>query len=230
MTPQPACCLASGALSTAVVVVGVAAVAVVWRVIATGRATVWTGFASVMAILGGAALLTRRVLLSSRVAPALAVAVGVGAGVALYAGTRAFVWVVSRWPAFTKHVEALYDQRKGVSLGAALLVSAVLVGPGEELFWRGLVQTRLGELTTSLTGAVLAWLLYVGANAASASLPIVAGAVVSGAVWGALAFWSGGVLAPMACHAVWTGLMVALPPMEGAALGGAGSRRAGRAS
>jgi membrane protease YdiL (CAAX protease family) len=46
----------------------------------------------------------------------------------------------------------------------------------------------------------------------SRSLPIVAGALVGGALWGALAWWSGGVLAPLASHILWTGLMLARPP------------------
>jgi membrane protease YdiL (CAAX protease family) len=52
----------------------------------------------------------------------------------------------------------------------------------------------------------------VVANVPSRSLPIVAGALVGGAVWGALAWWSGGVLAPLASHILWTGLMLARPP------------------
>src|SRR5439155_510402 len=33
-----------------------------------------------------------------------------------------------------------------------------------------------------------------------------------GGAWGLLALWTGGVLASLLCHAVWTGLMVGLPP------------------
>ena len=56
--------------------------------------------------------------------------------------------------------------------------------------------------------AVVAWAGYVVANLPSRSLPIVAGAVVGGALWAALAWWSGGVLAPLASHILWTGLML----------------------
>ncbi len=53
---------------------------------------------------------------------------------------------------------------------------------------------------------------YVGVNVASRSLPIVAAAIVGGAVWAGLAWWTGGVLASLASHILWTGLMLALPP------------------
>jgi hypothetical protein len=62
---------------------------------------------------------------------------------------------------------------------------------------------------------VWTWLAYVGVNSASASLPIVAGAIVGGALWAGLAVWSGGMLASLASHMLWTGLMLALPPGAG---------------
>jgi len=34
-------------------------------------------------------------------------------------------------------------------------------------------------------------------------------------VWGALAWWSGGLAAPLASHILWTGLMLVLPPKVG---------------
>jgi membrane protease YdiL (CAAX protease family) len=89
------------------------------------------------------------------------------------------------------------------------------MGPAEELFWRGLVQGRLDEVTTTAAAAIGAWIVYLGVNSASRSLPIVAGAVVGGAVWASLAWWSGGVLASLASHILWTGMMLALPPGVG---------------
>ena len=37
-------------------------------------------------------------------------------------------------------------------------------------------------------------------------------AVVAGFLWGVLGWWSAGVVAPLASHILWTGLMLALPP------------------
>jgi membrane protease YdiL (CAAX protease family) len=85
--------------------------------------------------------------------------------------------------------------------------------PGEELFFRGLTQRTLAETSLGAGGAALvALVLYVLGNLPSRSLPIVAGAIVGGAVWGALAWWSGAVLAPLASHVAWTGLMLVVPP------------------
>jgi membrane protease YdiL (CAAX protease family) len=196
----------------ALCVAGGVAEATAWTLVARGRVGVWGSLAVVLAAAGVAALGTGKVALSPRIAPPLAAGAGVGAGLVLFASTRIFVAVVAPvWPAFRRHVAAIYGRRGGWSVGATLL-AALVVEVGEELFWRGLVQGRLSTAQGRLLGASFAWMAYVGANVPSLSLPIVAGALVGGAVWGALTLWTGGILACLLCHAVWTELMIALPP------------------
>jgi hypothetical protein len=97
-----------------------------------------------------------------------------------------------------------------------LALSLLVTVPAEELFWRGLAAPALGGTSLGLAGgATVAWGLYVLSNAPSRSLAIVAGAVVGGAVWAWLGWWSGGVLAPLASHILWTGPMLAFPPGAG---------------
>ena len=67
------------------------------------------------------------------------------------------------------------------------MLSLLLAVPGEELFWRGITyRVGVDTLTTAGIAAVATCLLYVVANLPSRSLPIIAGAVVGGALWGAL--------------------------------------------
>lgn len=106
----------------------------------------------------------------------------------------------------------MYARQAGLPLWAALVLSLAVMVVGEELFWRGLFQLRLGRgLDSHLAGAVLSWLAFVAANLPSANLAIVAGAVVGGAVWTGLAWWSHGFLASMTSHVMWTGLMLSAP-------------------
>lgn len=196
----------------ALMAAGALGVLLAWRLVVAGRVTVWAAMGTVTGAAGLASLATGRVSLSPEFGWAWAALAGVGAGVVLYLGTLAFVLVVRRWPFFDRHVEEIYDQRRGLSIPAALGLAALVVAPGEELFWRGLFQWRLASALGWPAGAALTWAAYILANAASESLPILAGAVVSGAVWGALALWTHGVLASMVCHTVWTGLMLLFPP------------------
>lgn len=192
-------------------VAGGVAVIVAWRVVATGR-SIWPVMGTTLGILGLLSVATGDVPLSPAVDVWIASAVGLGAGLALYLATVAFVVVVRRWPMFDRHVQEIYDQRKGLSLGLALLLAAGVAAPGEELFWRGFFQANAAEPLGWVGAAALTWAAYLLANLASWNLPIVAGAVVGGAVWGALALWTHGVLASLLCHVVWTGLMLGVPP------------------
>src|SRR3712207_6717984 len=122
--------------------------------------------AASMALVGLLSVVLGKVSLATRVDAGKAALLGLAAGVALWGATRAFVEVVSRWPPFARHVEEIYDQRKGLSLGAALVLATIVVAPGEEAFWRGLVQSRIAEEGSRLAGAAVAWAGYVAANAA----------------------------------------------------------------
>jgi membrane protease YdiL (CAAX protease family) len=167
-----------------------------------------------MGPLGSLALLTGEVRAAESPPAFVAAVLGAGAGVALYLATAAFVSVARRWKTLTRHAAALYGMRGRLPLGAALILAAGVSGVGEELLWRGVVQTVTIRGLGELPGAAAAWAAYVAVNAFSGSVPIVLGAVVGGGVWTALALWTGGVAASAACHAVWTALMVAFPPVS----------------
>ncbi len=198
-----------------VMVLGALAEAIGWRMVATGRAMAWRLMPAIFVVMGLAAVLVRRPELVTRVGDASAIGLGVASGLLLYAATRAFVAVASRWQPFRRHVVATYREAAEVSIGEALLLSLILMVPAEELFWRGLVQARLDQSLAAAAAGVCSWFAYVGVNLASASLPIVAGAVVGGALWVGLAVWSGGMLASLISHMLWTGLMLAFPPGAG---------------
>ena len=193
-------------------VAGALGVAVAWRLVSARRISIWPVMTAVVGVAAALSLLTGEVKLSANVRPVLAAAAGLGAGAGLYLATAAFLLVARRVPVFERGVREIYDQRRGLTLATAIVLAAVIVGPCEEIFWRGLFQWRLSNAAGAGGGAALTLIAYAAANAASASLPIALGAIVSGAVWGGLAWWTGGVMAGVLCHMLWTGLMVAFPP------------------
>lgn len=193
-------------------VLGFAAQATAWWFVASRRQNVWRVMTPVLAAMGLAALLVHSPAWTPRVDAAAAMGVGIATGLALYAGTRIFVAVVRPWETFRRNSIAVYAQQEGLPLPTALALSLVLSVPGEEFFWRGLVQPELADaLDASALGALIAWAAYVAANLPSRNLAIVAGAVVGGAVWSGLGWWSGGPLAPLVSHVAWTALMISFP-------------------
>jgi membrane protease YdiL (CAAX protease family) len=199
--------------SVALAVVGPLLHAWSWWLIRTRRASIWLASGVTLGGLGLVAAIVGPASAARRFGAPVAVGVGAVAGVVLWAATLSFVALVAaRVPPLARHTSALYGERRGRSLAAALAVPLLVSAPGEELLWRGVV---LGVLTRALdapVAAVMTWAAFVAANVVSGSLPIILGAVVGGAVWTWLAWWTGGVVASIACHVVWTGLMIAIPP------------------
>jgi membrane protease YdiL (CAAX protease family) len=182
-----------------------------WAVSRTGI-SIWVAMGIALPALGIAAVVVREPSLSPAVSGGVAVAVGATAGVALYLATRLFVAAIRPWRTFQRHSVEVYARQAGLPLVAAIVLAAAVMAPGEELFWRGLFQAKLSVVLDGRTaGAAIAWAVFCVANLPSRNLAIIAGAVVGGGVWSALSWWTGGALASIVCHALWTGLMLGFP-------------------
>jgi membrane protease YdiL (CAAX protease family) len=200
-------------MRTAVVVAGILAQTVAWRLVASGRTRFWPTTAATWAVVGLAAVLAGDQRCCAEVPFATALVVGLGWGVVLYAATRLVVEVGARVaPLVAAVVDDVYTREREVPAGVLWAVTLLIVVPAEELFWRGLALPELRRALGSIGGALVAWIAAVGVSASWASLPFLAAAFVSGAVWTALGAWSGGVVAPFASHVVWTAAMIAWRP------------------
>jgi membrane protease YdiL (CAAX protease family) len=191
-------------------VAGAVAIAAAWWWVASGRSTVLRVLPVVLFVLGVGTIAVVGSDLS--LGSAASLAGGVGSGLALYGATLTFVAVASRWEPFRRHVAQAYAEAEAEPLVLRLLLALAISVPGEELFLRGLVQPRLAVSMAPWAAAAITVAVEVATNLPSRRLPIVAAALVGGAVWSGLAWWSGGVLAPIASHMVWTGLMLVRPP------------------
>jgi membrane protease YdiL (CAAX protease family) len=202
-------------MTTAVIAIGSVAQLVAWWLVSSRGRSLWTTLGPVLAVVGVLALLVGRPALAGDEPVWLVCAIGLIVGVSLFVATRVFVAIVApRWSTFDRQARTLYRAGdEGVPAHAVLAAGAIAAG--EELFWRGLTQEELKvRFGAAAAAAVVAWLGYVVVNLPSRNLAIAAGAIVGGAAWGALAWWSAGVLASIVCHATWTALMLARPPVS----------------
>lgn len=195
-----------------VAVAGIVGQMIAWTVVRRERWPFWPATVVTFAALGVASVLVGDIACCADGGAGLAIGVGLASGVLLYAATRAVVAVATLHPRLKEAVTGIYARSTETSRAAELAISLLVAVPGEELFWRGLVLPVLTDATGVATGAVLAWLAGAAVIAVWLSLPLLAGAIVGGALWTGLAVWSGGVLAPFASHLVWTGLMLLWPP------------------
>lgn len=181
------------------VVVGLAVAAVAWGALfGLGRAAFWTRAVAAGSAIGLYALVAQRSVLGELLRVTIAdVAIGVAAAVVLYGVFWGGDRMLRRWlPASAAQVDALYQVRS-VPHSERLPIPAVLllIGPCEELFWRGLVQARAG-FAIALAG-------YAAVHLWERKAVLVLAAVVGGAFWGALFAWRGTLVAPIVSHALW---------------------------
>lgn len=115
------------------------------------------------------------------------VLLGLGIAVALWGvfwlGDKVSSWMFD----FARpQVDSIYGMKEGESpwLLAALLL--LLIGPAEEIFWRGYVQRTLSKRWNPNAGFVVATLIYALVHAGSCNFMLVMAALVVGAAWGAL--------------------------------------------
>lgn len=188
--------------------IGIIAQATAQWFLARRGSSQWTTMAVLFAMLIPLTLLTGVIPLYATTAD---IALGCVAGVVLYAVTQLFLRTVRHWHAFVADVDNLYSQRGDLPLGLGIVVGALVAG-GEELFWRGLVIAVLTPTLGSTTAALISLMLFIGVDAASSSRPVIIGAAVGGLAWTWLAVWSGGgLVAAIACHMIWTVMMISFP-------------------
>lgn len=130
---------------------------------------------------------------------------GVGIAVALWgifwAGDKVSSWLFD----FARpQVDLIYGMKEGESLWLLSLLMLVLIGPAEEIFWRGYVQRTLSARWSPDAGFAVTTLVYALVHAASCNFMLVMAAAVAGVVWGGLyRLFPRRLGAIIVSHAVW---------------------------
>lgn len=180
-----------------VVLIGLVLAAVAWALLfALGRDGFWTRAAVAGAAIGIYALVALRSSLAELFAVTLAdVAIGVVGAAVLWAVFWIGDRIVTRlFPRLSSEVDDLYAVRGETKASRMPLVLAV-IGPAEEIFWRGLIQSR--------AGIVVALVAYALVHIWERKPILLLAAVVGGAFWGAIFAWTGTLVAPILSHLLW---------------------------
>jgi hypothetical protein len=129
---------------------------------------------------------------------------GVGSAALLYG----VFWVGDKvsaaiLPFASDQVGGIYDLRDEASLVRIGLLLALVVAPGEELYWRGLVQSAFVRQWGPLAGVLAAVAVYAGVHLVAGNLMIVVAAAVGGAAWAALYAWQRRLWPVIISHVLW---------------------------
>jgi uncharacterized protein len=179
------------------------------------RRAFWDRMTATGLALGGLALSTepelRRTSIRGR-----DVAAGLASAAGLYAVFLAGDRVVRRLlPGGGREIGDIYALQGLRPRGELAARLALVIGPAEELFWRGFVNRRLGRRLGSWPGAALGSVAYGGAHVATGNFTLFGAAGVAGAYWSALAAAGMPMGALMVSHAAFDVWMFLVAPTSG---------------
>lgn len=144
----------------------------------------WIAMASGVLVLAMLAVVIRGKALYAGPADAADVAIGV----ASFGGLYAAFWIGDKLirfvrPASGGEISAIYELRSQAPLALIAVLLVFIVGPGEELYWRGLVNWALSQQVGEGTAVLLGTALYGAVHLVTQNPSIILAAVVAGFVW-----------------------------------------------
>ena len=100
-------------------------------------------------------------------------------------------------------IRDVYEIRTGASLWKVVSLMVIVIGPGEELLWRGYFQKQYSRRYGSVAGFAISLGLYTLIHAGSRNAMLVLSAIVAGSFWGWLYRWRGSLVLNIVSHVTW---------------------------
>lgn len=110
-------------------------------------------------------------------------------------------------------VEMVYASKTQAPLWVIALLLLVIIGPCEEIFWRGFLQRRISLRWGRLWGLGGATLVYTLVHAWSGNPVLILAAGVAGLFWGILYLLTDSVIPSLISHALWDFTVFILFPL-----------------
>ena len=131
----------------------------------------------------------------------LGVLIAVGLWLVFWTGDKVSAWLFD----FARpQVDAIYGMKSGWSPWVLSVLMLLLIGPAEEIFWRGYVQRTLSLRWGANAGFAVSTFCYALVHAGSCNFMLLMSALVAGVVWGGLyRFFPERFAAIILSHALW---------------------------
>jgi membrane protease YdiL (CAAX protease family) len=176
------------------------------------RERFWQRMTATGAALGTMALIAEPSLRRTRIRPR-DVALGLASAAGLYGVFRVGDRMARRiMPRGAEEIDDVYALRSLRPQNEIAVRLALVIGPAEELFWRGLVLRRLQHRLGRWRGAAAAAAAYGGAHVVTRNATLVGAAATAGAYWSALAAAGMPMSALVVSHVAWDVWIFLLQP------------------
>jgi membrane protease YdiL (CAAX protease family) len=111
-------------------------------------------------------------------------------------------------------VDSIYAMKDGSSASLIAVALLLLIGPAEEIFWRGYVQRTLAQRWGANIGFVVATAIYTLVHIGSLNFMLIMSAMVCGIAWGLLyRLMPNRFTAIMLSHSLWDVAVFVLFPI-----------------
>ena len=176
---------------------------------------IWLAIGVTSAVLGTVVFVLDRRAAGKLLRPSpVLILLGVAAGGLMALATRLAYPVVShRFPFIVADTARLYASFRGPSSFIAIAALAPII-LGEELVWRGVVQTSLVQRLGRAGGVALAAVTYGLAHVPFGSPVLVGVAILCGFAWGSLRAMARSLVPPLVAHLVWDVLVLLWLPLD----------------
>jgi membrane protease YdiL (CAAX protease family) len=114
-----------------------------------------------------------------------------------------------------KEITGIYKLKGAGSLTRISLFLFFIIGPGEELFWRGIVQRNLSINRGSKQGIFITTFLYTIIHIGSRNPVLVLASLLCGFFWGYLYLRKASILSNIISHTLWDMAVFILFPLAG---------------
>jgi membrane protease YdiL (CAAX protease family) len=140
------------------------------------------------------------------------VLLGLLSGVLLYLLFFLGFQVTKSNPIFSEGVGRVYELR---TLPSYLIVLALVfpIGPGEEIYWRGLIQRRFSEQLGGGAGVLVTSCVYALIHLPTLDFPLMMTAFIGGLVWGYIYERTASLLPVMVSHVLFDLLIFVIAPL-----------------
>ncbi len=117
------------------------------------------------------------------------------------------------FPLAGREIGRVYALKAGVSSSRILLSLLLVIGPGEEVFWRAFLQNRAQTHWGGRSGWLAASALYTAVHLGSGNPLLVGAAAIGGLFWGYLYLRYRSILLNAVSHTLWDVLIFLVRPI-----------------
>jgi uncharacterized protein len=116
--------------------------------------------------------------------------------------------------AAASQISQVYALKTQLPAWQIALLLIFVIGPGEEIFWRGFVLHNFRAAHSPILSLAAASAIYAAVHIASGNWLLIMAAAICGLFWGGLYLWRGSLLLNIVSHIVWDVAVFLILPLQ----------------